>query len=84
MTTAATITGRYVFSHNDIQESAQDYKDRTEESTPIDEDKFISLIGNSEYEELVSSFGCFGDTFKSEDCIYVSIQNIDYIFTEKH
>lgn len=74
---------QYVFSHNDINESAQDYKERTQESSPISNEEFIRLIGNTEYEELISSFGCFGDTFRSDDCIYVNIQNIDYIFTEK-
>lgn len=74
---------QYVFSHNDINESAHDFKERTQESTPISNEEFIRLIGNTEHEELASSFGAFGDTFQSEDCIYVSIQNIDYIFTEK-
>ena len=73
---------RYLFSHNDSQESANEVKARTKSGSSIDKKEFIKLIGEFAYREFIKAFGCFGETFKSGDVIYVRIKNIDYIFTK--
>jgi hypothetical protein len=71
---------KFVFSHSDIKESAKQVSERTKNAKPMNEKKFISLIGELAYKSLVDTFGGFGQTYQSGRVIYVSIKNIDYVF----
>lgn len=83
-------TGRFQYSHNDIQESAQECYDRRKQGKEISKDEFTSLVGESVWQRF--SKECIGSTssvagfYASEQqgksCVYVEAGNIDRVFAE--
>ena len=70
----------YTFSHNDIQENAQQTKDRTANANPINKVCFIALLGQAEVSELIETMGTPEGYYQKDDITWASIGNIDYVF----
>lgn len=73
---------RYIFSHNDTEETAQEVKDRTAGAVEINQQEFTQLIGKFAYTSFSETFGPVIKAYQSKDFVYASIQNIDYVFQE--
>jgi hypothetical protein len=70
-----------IFSHNDIQESASEVKSRRASSRKITRENFALSIGQGVLERLESDLDSSSHAFyQGENCVFVDVQGIDYIF----
>lgn len=72
----------HTFSHNDIKERASQVVTRRSSATTITQQAFINHIGEATYNDLIQSKGEAESFHQSGSCVYASIQNIDFIFSE--
>jgi|TARA_B110000211_G_C14093343_1_gene560886 hypothetical protein len=73
---------KYVYSHNEVTETAQHYIKRIKVAHEITQQAFIKSVGKGAYNELVNSVGRKAIAFyKGVDCVFIDIQNIHFIFT---